>query len=93
MMRAYVKEVQKLSAEAMKAVGVTRGPAYSVGCGRWRSSRRALRGGAALGGDRSFPHGFGMPAIAPKELLVAKRDVVCLTCIENGHFARDCPNN
>jgi hypothetical protein len=66
-MRAYVKEVDKLSVETRKVVGVTSGPAYSADRGRRRSSRRAPRGGAALRGNRSFPPSFGMPANAPRE--------------------------
>jgi len=93
MMRAFVKEVQKLSAEARKVVGVTGGPAYSASRRRRRSSRRAPRGGAALGGNNSFPPDFGMPADAPGEQLGAKKKVVCFMYNKKGHFARDCPKN
>ncbi len=93
-MRDWVKEVQKLSADAKKAVGATGGPAFSTGRGRGRRSlRRTSRGGAAHGGDRSFPLGFVMPVVnAPGYQLRARRDAICLKCNEKEHFARDCPN-
>ena len=54
-MRASVKEVQKLSADAKQAVGSAGGPSYVVAGKRSRSSRRGARAGSAAGGDRSFP--------------------------------------
>ena len=53
--RASVKEVQKLSADAKKAVGSAGGPTYGADGKRSRSSRRGSRAGSAAGGDRSFP--------------------------------------
>jgi hypothetical protein len=54
-MRASVKEVQKLSAKAKKAVGSVGGPSYGAAGKRSRSARRGARNGSAAGGDRSFP--------------------------------------
>ncbi len=59
-MRVSVKEVQKLSAYAKKAVGAAGGPTY--GASGKRTRRRGNRARAAGGGDRSLPPGFGKPA-------------------------------
>ncbi len=53
-MRASVKQVQKLSADAKKAVASAGGPSYGVSVMRSRSSRRGGLYGSAAGGDRSF---------------------------------------
>ncbi len=53
--RASVKEVQKLSADAKKAVGSAGGPTYGDAGKRSRPSRRGSRAGSAAGGDRSSP--------------------------------------
>ena len=50
-MRAYVTEVQKLSADAKMAAGSAGGPSYGVAAKRSRSSRRGARAGSATGGD------------------------------------------
>ncbi len=90
-MRASVKEVQKLSADAKKAVGVAGGPSY--GASRKRNRRRGNRAGLTLGGDRSYPPSFVKPAVnVPREQLGKKQEIVCFKCQEKGHFARDCPN-
>ena len=60
--RASVKEVQKLSADAKKEMGSAGGPSYGVAGKRRRSSRRGARVGSAAGGDLSFPPGFVRPA-------------------------------
>ncbi len=57
-MRASVKEVLKLSADAKKAVGSAGGPSYEAAWKRSKSSRRGARAGSATGGDRSFLPGF-----------------------------------
>ena len=57
-MRASVKEVQKLPANAKKAVGSAGRPSYGVAAKRSRSSRRGARAGSAEDGDRSFSPGF-----------------------------------
>ncbi len=90
-MKAFVKEVQKLSADAKKAVGATGGPAFGAGARRPWPPRRN-RGGGAGGGDRSLPSGFAKPgANAPGEQLGNKKGgIVCFKCQEKGHFARDC---
>jgi hypothetical protein len=54
-MKTSVKEVQKLSADANKAVGSAGGPTYGAAGKRSRSSRRGARSGSVAGGDRSFP--------------------------------------
>jgi hypothetical protein len=54
-MRASVKEVQKLSADAKKAVGSAGGPSYGAATKRSRPSKRGARVGSAAGGDRSSP--------------------------------------
>ena len=92
-MKASVKEVQKLSADAKKAVGAMGGPSFGAGAKRQRPPRRN-RGGGAGGGDRSLPPGFAKPAAnAPGEQLGNKRgEIECFKCHEKGHFARDCPN-
>ncbi len=78
-MRASVKKVQKLSADAKKAVGVEGGPSYGV-FGK-RNKRRGNRAGLALGGDRSFPPGFPKPAAnVPREQLGKKQEIVCFKC-------------
>ena len=90
-MRASVKEVQKLSADAKKAVGTAGGPTY--GASGKRNRRRGNRAGAAGGGDRSLPHGFAkLAANNPGDQLGKKQEIVCFKCREKGHFARDCPN-
>ena len=61
-MRAFVKEILKLSADAKKAVGSVGGPSYGAAGKRSKSSRRGARAGSATGGDRSFPPGFVKPA-------------------------------
>jgi len=58
-MRASVKEVQKLSSDAKRVVGVAGGPVY--GASGKRTMKRGNRAGAAGGGDRSLPPGFGKP--------------------------------
>ncbi len=66
-MKASVKEIHKLSADAKKAVGATGGPAFGAGAKRPRPPRRN-RGGGDGGGDRSLPPGFAKPgANAPRE--------------------------
>jgi hypothetical protein len=57
-MRASVKEVQKLSANAKKAVGSAGGPSYGAAGKKSGSATRGARAGSAAGGDRSFPPGF-----------------------------------
>ena len=90
-MRASVKEVQKLSADAKKAVGAAGGPTY--GASGKRNRRRGNRAGASGGGDRSLPPGFAKPAANnPGDQLGKKQEIVCFKCQEKGHFARDCPN-
>jgi hypothetical protein len=59
-MRASVKEIRKLSADAKKAVGVAGGPSYRAS-GK-KNRRRGNRVGSAGGGDRSLPPGFAKPA-------------------------------
>ncbi len=89
--RASVKEAQKLSADAKKAVGVAGGPSY--GAPGKRNKKRGNRAGLALGGDRSFPPGFVKLAVdVLGEQLGKKREIVCFQCQEKGHFARNCPN-
>ena len=55
MMRASVKEVQKLSANAKKAVGSAGGPSYGAAGKRSRCARRGAHAGSDAGGDRSSP--------------------------------------
>jgi hypothetical protein len=89
-MRASVKEVEKLSADAKKAVGVSGGPSYGAA-----GKRKKKRGNKARqsGGDRSIPPGFVKPAAnVPRESLGKKQEIVCSKCQEKGHFARACPN-
>jgi hypothetical protein len=63
-MRASVKEVRKLSADANKAIGSAGGPSYGAAGKGSRSSRRGSRDGSAAVGDRSSPPppGFVKPA-------------------------------
>jgi hypothetical protein len=90
-MRASVKEVQKLSEDAKKAVGVTGGPSY--GASGKRNRRRGNRAGSAGGGDRSLPPGFAKPAAnVPGDQLGKKLEIVCFKWQGKGHFARGCPN-
>jgi hypothetical protein len=80
-MRASVKEVQKLFADAKKAMGSAGGPSYGAAGKRSRSSRRGARAGSAAGGNRSFPPGFVKPAaIVPREHLGNKKEIVCFKC-------------
>jgi hypothetical protein len=91
-MRASVKEVQKLSTDAKKAVGIAGGPAYGAAGKKSRSSRRGNRARSAGGGNRSFPPGFVKPASNVfGEQLGTRKEIVCFKCQENGHFARNCP--
>jgi hypothetical protein len=53
-MKAYVKEVQKLSADAKKAVGATGGPSFGAGAKRPMPPRRNRGGGAGVGGTALF---------------------------------------
>ncbi len=93
MMRASVKKVEKLSADAKKSVGSAGGPSYGAAGKRSMSSRRGSRAGWAAGGDRSFPFGFIKPASnVPKEQLRNKKEIVCFKFQEKGHFALDCHN-
>jgi hypothetical protein len=80
-MMASVKEVQKLSADAKKAVGVAGGPFFGAGVKPPRPPRRN-RGGGAGGGDRSLLLGFAKPgASAPGEQLGNKKGkIVCFKC-------------
>ncbi len=59
-MRASVKEVQKLSADAKKAVRVAGGPSY--GASGKRNRMRGNRAASAGGGDLSLSPGFAKPA-------------------------------
>ncbi len=69
-MRDSVKKVQKLSADAKKAVGSAGGPTCGATGKRSRSSRRGSRAGSAAGGDRSFLPGFvKLAANVPREHL------------------------
>ena len=69
--RASVKEVQKLSADAKKAVGLSGGPSYGV-TGK-RNKKRGNRAGQS-GGDRSFPPCFvKLAANVPGEQLGKSR--------------------
>ncbi len=54
-MKASVKEVHKLSADAKMAVGSAGGPSYGAAAKRSRSSRRGARARSATGGDRFSP--------------------------------------
>ncbi len=78
-----MKEVKKLSADAMKAVGVAGGPSY--GASGKRNMRRGNRDGSTGGGDRSLPPGFAKPAAnVPANQLGKKQEIVCLSAKKKG---------
>jgi hypothetical protein len=62
-MRAYVKEVHKLSADVKKAVGVLGGPSYGAGK---RNRKRGNRAGPS-GSDRSFLHALSSQLLTSLE--------------------------
>ncbi len=92
-MRASVKEVQKLSADAKKAMGSASGPSHGAAGKGSMSSRKGAWARSAAGGDRSFSPGFANPAAnVPREQLGNKKEIVCFKCQKKGHSARDYPN-
>ena len=80
-MRAFVKEVQNLSANAKKAMGSAGSPSYGAVEKRSKSSRRGARAGSAARGDRCFPPSFEKPAAnVLGEQLGNKKKIVCFKC-------------
>ena len=87
-MATSVKEVQKLSAQAMARVGVAGGPFSGKRKGRGRGG--GFKQPAAKGS--SLPPGFDKPKAATGEQAGRRNDIRCFKCKEQGHFAKDCPN-
>ena len=87
-MATSVKEVQKLTAHAMKAVGNAGGPfAKKSRRGRGSGWKQAAKNGGAI------PPGFEkLKPAAGGQLGGDRPPIQCFKCKEVGHVAANCPN-